>query len=132
MNVSNFHPLKSHQSPGGTNMATARQAAIVRTVLALAAVTNNVHVRRFDPLICEIEVDDPLKLQGTFSDIGVQPMQLTPFRQLLASFCPEISADIMDPVKCPLNVDMQIKLVANFVDGNLVASPNFRGDCIRH
>jgi len=112
-------------------MATARQAAIARTVLALAAVTNNIHVRKFDPAICEIEVDDSQKLQGTFSGIGIQSTQLPAFRQILASFCPEISDVIVDPMKCPLSVDMQVRLVASFVEGNLGISANFLGDCIR-
>lgn len=112
-------------------MATARQAAIARTVLALAAVTNNVHVRKFNPALCEIEVDEPQKLQGTFSEIGVQETQLAAFRQILASFCPEIKDVIMDPMKCPLSTAMPVRLVAGFVEGNLGVSANFQGECTR-
>jgi hypothetical protein len=112
-------------------MATARQAAVTRTILALAAVTNNIHVRKFNPALCDIEVDDPHKLQLTFSEIGVQETQLSAFRQILASFCPEISSVIADPMKCPLNVEMPVRLVASFVEGNLGVSANFQGDCTR-
>ena len=112
-------------------MANARQAAITRTILALAAVTNNVHVRRFDPVLCEIEVDDPQKLRSTFAEIGIQPAQLATFRQILATFCPEIANDLLDPTKFPLNVDIQIKLVVDFIEGKLVVSPIFDGSCVR-
>src|SRR5262249_3474329 len=111
-------------------MATARQAAITRTILALVAVTNNVHVRKFEPVLCEIEVNDPQKLQSTFAAIGIQPAQLTTFRQILATFCPEIRNDILDPAKFSLNVEMQIKVVVDFLEGKLVASPIFDGSCV--
>lgn len=112
-------------------MATARQAAIARTVLALAAVTNSIHVQKFDPVICEIKLNDDQKLKGTFSELGVQTAQLPAFRQILASFCPEISDVIVDPMKCPLDVNMKVGLVASFVEGNLGVSANFQGDCTR-
>jgi len=38
---------------------------------------------------------------------------------------------VADPMKCPLTVDMPVKLVASFVEGNLGVSANFQGDCTR-
>ena len=110
-------------------MATARQVAIVRTIFGLAAITNNVHVRRFDPLRCEVEVDDPQKLMGRFIDIGIQEQQMQTFRQILSTLCPEIRNDILSPTLFPLSAEMQIALVVSALEGLLVTFPNFLGVC---
>jgi hypothetical protein len=110
-------------------MANAGQAAAVRVIIATAAVTSDFHVTEFDPGVCSIQVDDPTKLGGTLASLHIQDVQIPHYRQLLAGLCPEVKAVISDPNKFPLNPGLLLSTVITAVEGQLGASPNFKGNC---
>ena len=105
-------------------------AGNVRTIIAIAAVTNQVHVVGFDPTACGITVADPNKLTGTLHDVGIQDFQMSLFRDILAGMCPEIRASIQDPAQFPMSAGISIGTLIEAVGAALMASPNFQGNCL--
>jgi hypothetical protein len=111
-------------------MANAGQAAAVRVIIATAAVTSDFHVTHFDEGICAIQVDSPEKLGGTLASLHIQDAQMPAYRSLLAGLCPEVKDVISDSGKFPLNTGLLVSDITNAVAGQLVASPNFKGNCV--
>jgi len=113
-------------------MAGAARAANMRTVIALQAVTNTIHITQIDRQSCTFEVEDEQKLEKTFAELGVQEFQLSAFRQTLAGLCPEqdVHDQVVDEDAFPIATTTPIPTVAAALEGLISVSAKFDGTCI--
>jgi hypothetical protein len=79
-----------------------------------------------------VVVDDPAKLNETLANLGVQESQLSAFRQILASLCPEqdVHGQVMDEKAFPLSGATPVPLIVGALEALLDNSANFQGICL--
>ena len=114
-------------------MATIRDAARVRVICALCAVTDFIRVRKFDRKACTLEMDpaDAVNPGKRFSDYHIGDAQMQFFQDQLAKCCPEANVRSAVQQWAVMRTDTEIQKVIGLIETLILGqATTWNGRCV--